>query len=1011
MLISKVELENIKNYAEASFEFEPGVTAISGPNGAGKTTIIEAIAWTLFDQLPYKKEDFLRRGAKKGVARVTFVSALDGREYTVHRDTSTGYYIYDPITKLRLVEQKQQVAGWLKQHLGVEPTTDLKTLFTSTIGVPQGMFTVDFAEQPARRKVSFDRVLRVDEYQHSSDDLRSLVKLIEMRDAELRERMARIEGEVAKLDELFAERARFEALAAQARTELATAQAARARAREELDRLDALRQSVERLTAEVAGLRPQVEQLARRAAEVELEATRSREARTAVAAAAAGYESYNVAYLRLQELEPRALRRDEVRKEHAEAEHQRIRLEAVIQAQREKLAEVARDRAELARIAPLVSEQESLEARRSEIQTTLGEMNALTRRLTAAEADLQKFRNEWRDVTHRIEEAEKLREVAERVPLLEKQRRDAEAELSQARVQFEWLNERRKELKRTQETAAKLAGELDTIGREMEAGLKAEELVASLPQLEEDERALITEAANLKARIERDEAIINQARGGLCPLLAERCLNMKEGQGLDQFFKSQVGNEREQLLTVDRKRKALHIELKEAKAALKAATAVAALRVQRERYGQELEIERKNASRLEREIAGTEVTAQTLRHLESKIGALERETIEAREAKAKFDKLDLLRERLDALKVEGHEKREEVAALNERLAQMTGLKDEMAAIAARLIEMDDPRGRSRVLAEAVAKEDDLQRQLQNFESQERQLATATGKLEKELAEYATLDEELAAERARRASCEKDYRIYVENKPIADRLEAREAELREVSDELAARRGRLGELEGALSEARKAYSESAHLETRARLESLIDQVATLTSQLSAAETRLAELNAEIDRLMAAKKQLEKLASERDRCEQLRQLADFMRDLLKKAGPFITEAHLQSISIEANQLYREITGNPMVTLRWDSGYEIILEEDGHERAFASLSGGEQMAAALSVRLALLKELSDMRVAFFDEPTTNMDEERRRNLAQQIGRIRDFDQLFVISHDDTFEGFTDRVVTVQG
>ncbi|HEY0385443.1 MAG TPA: AAA family ATPase, partial [Pyrinomonadaceae bacterium] len=131
MIISKVELENIKNYDEASFEFEPGVTAISGPNGAGKTTIIEAIAWTLFDQLPYKKEDFLRRGAKKGVARVTFVSTIDGREYTVYRDTSTGYYIYDPITKLRLVEQKQQVAGWLKQHLGVDPTTDLKTLFTS----------------------------------------------------------------------------------------------------------------------------------------------------------------------------------------------------------------------------------------------------------------------------------------------------------------------------------------------------------------------------------------------------------------------------------------------------------------------------------------------------------------------------------------------------------------------------------------------------------------------------------------------------------------------------------------------------------------------------------------------------------------------------------------------------------------------------------------------------------------------------------------------------------------
>ncbi|HET9529307.1 MAG TPA: AAA family ATPase, partial [Blastocatellia bacterium] len=109
MLITRVELENIKNYEEGDFDFGPGVTAISGPNGAGKTTILEAISWALFDHLPYKKEDFLRRGAKKGSVRVTFESALDQRQYTVYRDTSTGYYVYDPITKLKLVEQKSQV--------------------------------------------------------------------------------------------------------------------------------------------------------------------------------------------------------------------------------------------------------------------------------------------------------------------------------------------------------------------------------------------------------------------------------------------------------------------------------------------------------------------------------------------------------------------------------------------------------------------------------------------------------------------------------------------------------------------------------------------------------------------------------------------------------------------------------------------------------------------------------------------------------------------------------------
>ena len=110
-----------------------------------------------------------------------------------------------------------------------------------------------------------------------------------------------------------------------------------------------------------------------------------------------------------------------------------------------------------------------------------------------------------------------------------------------------------------------------------------------------------------------------------------------------------------------------------------------------------------------------------------------------------------------------------------------------------------------------------------------------------------------------------------------------------------------------------------------------------------------------------------------------------------------------------MFREICGHADQTLSWSVDYGISLEESGYDRPFGNLSGGEQMAAALSVRLAILKQLSDIRIAFFDEPTTNMDTERRENLAQQISQIKNFDQLFVISHDDTFEGYVDNTVRV--
>jgi exonuclease SbcC len=178
MHITRIELENIKSHVNAVFEFERGTTAITGENGAGKTTLIEAVAWTLFDVLDYKKEDFVRRGAKRGSVRVTFESGLDERLYTVYRDTATGYNVFDPALKVRIADKKDEVTRFLWQHLGVEPGTDLDSLFRRAIGVPQGTFTAIFLETPAERKRAFDKLLKVEEYRRGAEELLKTTRFI-----------------------------------------------------------------------------------------------------------------------------------------------------------------------------------------------------------------------------------------------------------------------------------------------------------------------------------------------------------------------------------------------------------------------------------------------------------------------------------------------------------------------------------------------------------------------------------------------------------------------------------------------------------------------------------------------------------------------------------------------------------------------------------------------------------------------------------------------------------------
>ena len=71
MLITSVELRNVKSYGDAAIPFTEGTNAICGENGAGKSTILEAIGFALFDHLPYKQDDFVRQGQKTATIAVS----------------------------------------------------------------------------------------------------------------------------------------------------------------------------------------------------------------------------------------------------------------------------------------------------------------------------------------------------------------------------------------------------------------------------------------------------------------------------------------------------------------------------------------------------------------------------------------------------------------------------------------------------------------------------------------------------------------------------------------------------------------------------------------------------------------------------------------------------------------------------------------------------------------------------------------------------------------------------
>ena len=1009
MLIRKVELENIKNYESGKFDFESGVTAISGPNGAGKTTILEAIAFTLFDYLPYRKEDFLKRGAKKGAVRVTFTSAQDGRDYTVFRDTGTGYYAFDPITKARLVEQKGPVVNWIREHLGVEPGTDLRSLFTSSIGVPQGTFTVDFAEQPARRKLSFDKVLRVDEYQMAADEMRGVLRHIDEEDARLKEEIARFVGELAALDGLQAERSRVQDEQKRLALGIADTEKKLAMLKLELTTLEDRSRRIEQLTLDESAHKIQVAAMKQQRQPLLQDVLKGELARQAVDRTRDGFKNYKEATDALVRLEPEIVRRDGLKQRLEIIERDRFRTEVSLQVLRDKQVQLIDDKNTIEGLRPLVERQEVLEKEKDILLQAIAELTVLKKRLAVDKQVLTALREEYSDLQKRLGEIDGLKERAERLPTIEQDRQVSLKELREAELAYERLLMKQKEAKRSAESLAKRAAEIKTLEGEMADVTSFTELIRSLPQLEVEAQTIMEQVTALRMNMEREERIAREVKDGMCPLLAQRCLNMKEGQGLDQFFNNQIGLDREHLSIAEQKQKEVQERLVLARKAERMSSALASQQTQLTRFRQDYEVEYRTLSRLQEEIKGKKISQLKLESIKEKFEKLERELSLAQTAREKYASSAVLNERLEVLVVEGREKREAIEDVEKQLSKFDELSELLRRAESELQSLKDPRGRCTALLLAVDREEEVQASLQFTEGELGKLVAVKEELSSELIIYVNLDEQIVGWREKRAANEKDHQIYLESQPLAAVLESKKTDLVNLDIKLKEATARFDQVVLELWLARSNYDETRHVEVRKCLNVLTHQLGFLAAELNNANRRLLELNHEIDRLLGIRREMEELEAERSKWQQIHSTSDLIRDLLKKSGPYITEAHLQAISLEANQIYRDVTGNPMVSLKWDNGYEVVLEEEGHERPFLNLSGGEQMTAALAIRMALLKELSEVRIAFFDEPTTNLDEERRRNLAQQIGRIKDFNQLFIVSHDDAFEGFTDRSIVL--
>lgn len=882
MHITKIELEDIKSHQSAKFEFARGTTAITGENGAGKTTLIEAVAWTLFDLLDYKKDDFVRRGAKKGVVDVTFESGLDGREYRVHRDTGTSYYVYDPHLKTRIADKKEEVQRFLWQHLGVEAGTDLEALFRRAIGVPQGTFTAIFLETPTERKKAFDKLLKVEEYRQGAEKLRETATFIKNKLIETGNKIAFSEGKLADFERVEND---FKTFGEQA---------------------EKLNKALEEIGKEVT----EKAQSVRRFDETEREVNELKNAFEKLNA-----EKTKAEIIFSQKANEKRQAEDAAAKIKTVEADYKIHIESL-----GKLKELERER----------GEREKLNSEKQKIETAQAKIDS----------DKKRFEENLEKALKAHKEIEVLKTKVYDQEILEKQRDDLIEQIAAIRNKQE-------QIKRLDEKMNDLRGKFVKNKDQIKDAEAKAEAAKDYESLQKRDSEITRDITHFRAKLEHDEQFQSEVRNGLCPILSQKCLNLKPGETLEGFLQNQFAELKLQIGTLETEQKTIAVNLKIAREADKFSAALENLK--------------------------------------------QRETEIADEGKSyKAEKENLLKETVDFDK----------------------LKADSEETAAKLKVLDNPKAKIKVLDEEAKREILIREKLSEIERQTARLEEDRRINLESLENYKGLDanwKEFSDKRDQTATAHREFLI---NENLAELLPEKELQLKNATEEIEKLKADLSTAEIGFNEANKNYDREKHTLERVALSDAEKRFAETKANLENAKRRAAELQRELETLRAIRLEMQFEFKEKERLEKVSEATEFIRETLKKSAPLVARNYVYHVSLEANQMFREISGNAERTLKWTEDYGIVLEEFGHERPFVNLSGGEQMAAALSVRLALLKQLSDIRLAFFDEPTTNMDAARRERLAEQISHITErqtFDQLFVISHDDTFEGYVDNVISV--
>jgi exonuclease SbcC len=654
-------------------------------------------------------------------------------------------------------------------------------------------------------------------------------------------------------------------------------------------------------------------------------------------------------------------------------------------------------------------EVEELKKRREEYERLSKELERIRKEIELREKELEETRERLKKAREAKIEAEKLKAEVEKIPMVEELIRLSESietkkqRLEEKRLELEKIQSHKRALKETE----KAYSEYRSLEKAIEELKKREEGLRGTDNLKAERAAKLK---HLENSLNSDSAEFERLRSKILKYLPEISPEAKKSE-LERLQKEKEEIERgiseckEEKGKLEGRRK----EIREYLEILGDSSVCPVCRSDltpehRERVKSEFQEE-------------IEKIKSQLKNLEDRLKALNSRKREIETRLGEIQKLDV--DRALELQKKLEEYKSGIEILKKELNELEPKVRELENVRNEIKELED---RMKTLREYYESYTAAKRVLE-MERDEEEVISEIEKLEKEIEAHKRGRDELVGKlgyipedprrelEGLRAVKERFYSLNALALQVADLENAektKEAELK------SAREREAGILDGIrrtdfrkekLDKAEKELKEIGNevSELKAKIEEKKDLKEKKEEEKRSLSERITELERDLERMEKIKNFVEK------DLETVR--AAFSRDgvqklLRKKAAPEISgfaRRYVEAFNLDITDI--EVTED----------FDVSVIKGGEAIPLSSLSGGEKVAVAIALRLAIAKAISGrISTVIMDEPTTHLDEERRREL---VGMMRDFfregssiPQMIIVTHHRELEEVADTVYRVE-